>query len=284
MAVIAKRILIVGCGNIGLAVGAALVQHGCHVTGLRRNLVCDESGIDYVQGDLTIPETLDTLSTGYDLVLVIVTPSKRSLAGYQSVYVNGVGNLLQRFVSQRAKPPVIYISSTRVYGQNKGEWVNEASETIPADEYGRILLAAERQVLGQYAGNSIVRFSGIYGRGKSHMLNLLQSKQPIRKEPPIFTNRVHKDDCVGALLFLIKKRLEGEALASHYLVSDDEPASKWDMLCWLASQQGLSEPTPDVSTVGAGQGKRCSNQRISSAGYSFKFSSFREGYSCLFSD
>lgn len=279
----AKRILIAGCGDIGLAVGTALVKQGYHVTGLRRSLVCDESGIDYVQADLTIPETLQSLPTGYDLVLAIVTPSERSLAGYQAIYVDGVGNLLQHLVSHGAKPPVIYISSTRVYGQTRGEWVNEDSETVPSDEFGRILLAAERQVLDLYEGNSVVRFSGIYGRGEPHMLRMLQSKQPVQNEPPMFTNRVHKDDCVGALLFLMKKRLEGEDLDPYYLVSDDDPASKWDVLCWLASQKGLPRPTPEVSTVDAGQGKRCSNERICSVGYSFKYSSFREGYSDLLS-
>lgn len=275
----AKRILIAGCGDIGTAVGAALVRHGCHVTGLRRSLVSDQSGIDYLSADLTCPDTLKALPVNYDLVLVIVTPTERSMSGYETIYLKGVGNLLQHFAFHETQPPVIYISSTRVYGQNSGEWVDEFSETIPSDGYGRILLNAERQVLDQYDGNSVIRFSGIYGRGEPYMLRFLQSQQSVQHEPPNYTNRVHRDDCVGVLLFLIIKRLRGEALASHYLVSDDEPAPKWDVLIWLAHQWGLPEPVAKGLEADAGQGKRCSNRRIRSLGYLFKYPSFREGYS-----
>ena len=273
-----QRILIAGCGDIGTEVGAALVKEGCRVTGLRRSKVMDDTGITHVQADLTREETFETLSADYDLVLAIVSPSERTVAGYEAIYLNGVGNLLRHLMMRGNRPTVIYISSTRVYGQERGEWVDEFSETVPNDEYGLVLLAAERQVLELYEGNSIVRFSGIYGRGESHLVKLLRTKTPVQYSPPCYTNRVHKEDCVGALLFLIRQRLADEALAPCYLVSDDEPAARWDVLAWLAKQQGLPEPEKMVS-AGARQGKRCSNQLIRAAGYNFRYPSFREGYS-----
>jgi len=275
-----KRILIAGCGDIGMAVGTALVAQGHHVTGLRRSAVVpDTSGIDYFQADLTRPESLSKLPTNFDLLLVIVTPSERSEAGYKAIYLDGVGNLLEHFASQNINLPVIYVSSTRVYAQSQGEWVDENSITEPADAYGRILLDAEQQVLAQSPGNSIVRFSGIYGRGSKFMQKLVTQGKPVQYSPPSFTNRVHRDDCVGALIFLANKVLSGETLASHYLVSDNEPVPKWDVVAWLADQAGLPQPAQQELDRKAGQGKRCSNRRIREAGYNFHYKSYRDGYS-----
>jgi len=286
-----RRILIAGCGDIGTAVGAALANQGHHVVGLRRSAVpAEANGICYFQADLTRPGTLPNLPVNFDLVLVIVTPSERSEAGYKAIYLQGVGHLLEHFASQGARPPVIYVSSTRVYGQHQGEWVNENSITEPADGYGRILLEAEQQVLafsgqndaGTGATNTIVRFSGIYGRGLQFMQKLAVQGKPIQYSPPSFTNRVHRDDCVSVLIFLVHKALAGESLASHYLVSDDDPAPKWDVVAWFADQAGMPQPAQQVLTETlaekTGQGKRCSNQRIREAGYDFLYPSYRDGY------
>jgi nucleoside-diphosphate-sugar epimerase len=274
-----KRILIAGCGDLGAAVGAALAKAGHQVTGLRRSHVDDASaGIACLAVDLTRPETLSALKEKFDLVLVIVTPSDRSAAGYRAIYLEGVGNLTSHLGGQGDIPPIIYVSSTRVYGQDSGEWVDEASETTPQDECGRILLAAEQQVLTCSDRNTVVRFSGIYGRGEGYLLKQLKSRQPIQHRPAFYTNRIHRDDCVGALLFLAGKRLAGETLASCYLVSDDEPAPKWDVLSWLAGHKGLEPPPRQILDDSAPQGKRCSNRLIKKAGYRFNYSSFREGY------
>lgn len=277
-----KRILIAGCGDIGTAVGAALCADGHQVVGLRRAcMAADETGIAYLQADLTRPETLRGLDTRFDQVLVIVTPNDRSAAGYEEIYLNGVGHLLQHFSAHNAKVPVMYVSSTRVYGQRQGEWVDEDSETQPVDDCGRILLAAEQQVLAHNERNSIVRFSGIYGRAAQYLLKLAQQGQPVQHTPPSYTNRVHRADCVGVLTFLVQKQLAGVPLASHYLVSDDEPAPQWEVVAWLANRLGLAEPPRQLLSTKVGQGKRCLNRRIRAAGYCFKYKSYRQGYADL---
>jgi nucleoside-diphosphate-sugar epimerase len=288
-----KRILIAGCGDLGAAVGALLVAQGHQVIGLRRSEVAVAQGIDYLQADLTRSESLCEVPTNVDLVLVIVTPSERSEAGYRAIYLRGVANLLAHFsahssIHERPPAPVIYVSSTRVYGQRGGEWVDEDSVCEPADVCGRILLAAEAQVmvhkgvnssannLVNNCGNSVVRFSGIYNR-HSRFMQRLQGR-PIQASPPLFTNRVHREDCVGSLLFLANKALAGEPLSALYLVSDNEPAPKWDVVAWLAQKANLPAPTKAPDASDAGQGKRCDNRRIREAGYVFKYPSYREGY------
>lgn len=282
-----KRILIAGCGQLGNAVGTVLASQGHQVTGLRRShIISDNDSFCYFQADLTKPETLRHLPSDFDLVLVIVTPSERSEAGYRAIYLQGTGHLLAHFSRSGVSPQILYISSTRVYGQHRGEWVDEHSETVPGDAYGCILLAAEQQVLGfgeqdatHNRTNTIVRFTGIYGPGAQFMQRLAAQAKPVQYEPPAFTNRVHREDCVGSLIFLVNKALSGEALASHYLVTDDEPVPKWQVVNWLAEQNGLPSPQKEVCNANAGQGKRCRNQRIREAGYNFKYPSYREGYS-----
>jgi len=278
-----KRILIAGCGKLGSAVAVELASLGYQATGLRRSAQPTKQDIKCLQADLTCPESLEELPTEFDLVLVIMTPSDYSEAGYRAIYVEGVGNLLSHFASHKASPQVIYVSSTRVYGQQQGERIDEGSETIPADAQGRILLEAEQQVLAFCEANAtkrntVVRFSGIYGAGSQLMQRIASQGKPVQFEPPCFTNRVHREDCVGSLVFLAEKALSGEVLESHYLVSDDDPAPKWEVVSWAAEQAGLPSPEKETCDASAGQGKRCSNQRIREAGYSFKYPSYREGY------
>jgi len=274
-----KHILIAGCGKLGAAVGEQLVQAGHRVTGLRRSDVIDTQGIDYLQADLSEPGTLRVVPTDIDLLIIIVTPSDYSDAGYRAIYLEAVANLLMYFSGQGILPPVIYVSSTRVYGQSQGEWVDEESEIRPADEKGRILLEAEQQVLAcGGAKNTVVRFSGIYDAGSQFMQRLVKQGNPIQFDPPVFTNRVHREDCVRALVFLVQKQLADEVLETHYLVSDDEPAAKWDVINWLAQSMGLPSPEKAICEAEAGQGKRCRNKRIRNAGFSFKYPTYREGY------
>lgn len=278
-----KRILIAGCGKLGSAVAVELASLGHQVTGLRRTAQPTKQHVNYLQADLTCSETLAKLPTEFDLLLIIVTPSDYSEAGYRAIYVEGVGNLLSHFASRNSFPHVIYVSSTRVYGQQRGEKVDENSETVPADAQGRILLEAEQQVLAfgdvnTTKNNTVVRFSGIYGPDSQFMQRIAAQGKPVQFDPPCFTNRVHREDCVGSLVFLAEKALVGETLESHYLVSDDESAPKWEVVNWVAEQAGLPNPEKETCDASAGQGKRCSNQRIREAGYSFKYPSYREGY------
>jgi len=278
-----KRTLIAGCGKLGAAVAVELTSLGHQVTGLRRTAQPTKQDVNYLQVDLICPESLAKLPIQFDLILVIVTPSDYNEEGYRAIYVEGVGNLLSHFASRNSFPQVIYVSSTRVYGQQQGERVYENSETIPTDAQGRILLEAEQQVLAfgdanTANSNTVVRFSGIYGPDAQFMQRLAAQGKPIQFDPPSFTNRIHREDCVGSLVFLAEKALSGETLETHYLVTDDEPAPKWEVVNWLAEQADLSSPEKEVCDPGSRQGKRCSNQRISEAGFSFKYPTYREGY------
>jgi nucleoside-diphosphate-sugar epimerase len=126
--------------------------------------------------------------------------------------------------------------------------------------------------------NIVVRFSGIYGPGRESLLRLAMQAPAIQQTPPYFTNRIHQQDCIAALSFLLEQRLAGKALAQCYLASDDDPAPMWDVMTWLAEH--LHCPPPSVKKVDAdaGMNKRCSNAKLKALGYRFRYPSYKDGY------
>ena len=96
----------------------------------------------------------------------------RDPAAYRRAYVEGLVNLLARLPTPG--PRVIFTSSTSVYGQDDGSWVDEASPTLPPRETGRILLEAEAALSGSGRDFSILRLGGIYGPGRTRLLETVR--------------------------------------------------------------------------------------------------------------
>ena len=280
------RVLIVGCGDIGLALARQLLTEGHHITAVkRRPLVEPVIGLDLVLADATRSGSLASLPRDVDQIFVILTPGQRDERGYQAVYEQGLENLLGHFAERceggHAGPHWIFVSSTSVYGQNAGEWVDESSPTEPGSFNGRVLLAAEKILWGAGAGNTVVRFSGIYGPGRRRLLEQVRSGKPVQYQPPFYTNRIHRDDCVAVLAWLFHQRLAGKVLDSLYLASDSEPAPISEVTAWLAAKTGCSSPPALAENISAAQNKRCSNRKLLTQGYQFLFNNYREGYGAL---
>jgi nucleoside-diphosphate-sugar epimerase len=170
------------------------------------------------------------------------------------------------------------VSSTGVYGQSRGEWVDEDSAAEPANITSRLIRQAEQKLLALNPANIVVRFSGIYGPGRESLLRLAMQAPAIQQTPPYFTNRIHQQDCIEVLSFLLEQRLAGKALAQCYLASDDDPAPMWEVMTWLADR--LHYPPPVVKAVDgdAGMNKRCRNARLKALGYQFHYPSYKDGY------
>lgn len=271
------KILIIGCGDIGGALASQLHDEGHQVTGLKRSLQLDSPDISFIQADITKPEELSNLSFDFDQVIYILSPSDRSISGYDAVFKIGVDNVLNWFKGQKENVAFTFVSSSRVYGQNKGEWLDESSITEPTDERGKILLEAENTFLGFNSQTTIVRFSGIYGRS-NYFINQLRKGADIQKEPAYYTNRIHRADCIGALSFIINKKSDGSAMTGVYLATDDDPASKWDVACYLADVYSLEQPAALTLNKEADCNKRLTNNHLKAAGYQFKYKSYKQGY------
>ena len=274
-----SKILIAGCGDIGTALGARLVADGHDVWGLRRSTAAPPAGMHMLRMDLTKPASLDKLPEGFDAVFYIVTPDAYEDAAYASAFVRGTENLLRALSSGGARPDrLIFVSSTSVYGQSDGEWVDEAVATDPRSFAGKRLLEGEEIVLGGPAPGIVVRFGGIYGRGEGRLVKRVRDGSPCQEAPPLYTNRIHRDDCVSVLHHL----LDLDDPQQVYLGVDSEPAPQCAVMDWISAELGLPPP-PRMDAVderGKG-GKRCRNARLLATGYRFLYPSYRDGYGAV---
>lgn len=274
-----KRILIVGYGQIGSRLGSKLSRAGHTVFGLRRRAMAIANGITPIQGNLLDYATLERqLPERLDGIYYILTPSQRDDNGYRDAYVTGLEHLISALAKQRLTlPRLIFVSSTAVYGQSDGQWVDEQSPTQPVRFNGERLVEAEAIAAG-YAGQSIrVRFGGIYGPGREALIRRIKAGKPCQNAPPLYTNRIHEDDCVG-LLAHVGELTDPDAV---YLGVDNEPAAQCEVMDWLARELELP-PAPRQSGINAG--RRCCNARLLASGYQLQYPNYRAGYQSLLAD
>lgn len=266
-----SRVLIAGCGYVGSALAVELLRVGHEVTALRRSDAQPPVGVSAWRADLSNRSTLAGLPS-VDVVYYLASPDSRTPEAYLSCYLQGTENLMHALSS--SKPHFILVTSTAVYGQNNGEWVDEESPADPNDYRGAIMLEAEEGVRSSLPATA-VRFGGIYGPGRTRLIRLVENGKARCSEPCRYTNRIHRDDCAGMLAFL-----QGmEAPEVLYLGVDDAPVSDCELNTWLADRLGVSRPVPVNNELGAN--KRIRNARIRDAGYDFRYPTYREGYGPL---
>jgi nucleoside-diphosphate-sugar epimerase len=273
------KILIVGCGSIGLQLANTLSANGHHVTGLKRhppNLVTDD--VNYFTADITVSNHLNDLLIDFEIVYFIVSPDNRNEESYRDIYETGLDNLLSKLSYSSSPARWIFVSSTSVYGQTQGEWVDELSNSQPANITSQLIRQAEQKLMALSTQNIIVRFSGIYGPGREYLLRLASQSPEIQQDPPYFTNRIHQQDCVSVLAFLCECHLAGVELEQCYIASDDDPAPMWEVISWLASQMNCQPPGIKTTDDKPDLNKRCNNQRLKALGYTFKYPTYKTGY------
>jgi nucleoside-diphosphate-sugar epimerase len=273
------RVLIAGCGYVGCALGEKLIAASDTVWGLRRRPLSLPPGVEPIEADLAVARTLNDLPRDLDFVVYAASPSGRDDAHYRTAYVEGLARLLEALDRGRQSPRrIFFLSSTGVYEQSKGEWVDESSETNPQHFSGRRLLEAETLLrAGPYAA-TVLRLGGIYGPGRTRLLEEVRRGQATYRRGPHYTNRIHRDDCARAIAHL----MACGASQPLFLVVDSEPAEEAVVLRWLAGALGAPEPRPARDDRAEGRGarsnKRCRNDLLVSTGYSLLYPSFREGY------
>lgn len=274
------RVLIAGCGYVGAALCDELLRDGHEVFGLRRRVAALPEGVTPVVADLSVPADLAGLPEALDYVLYMAAPAGREDAFYRTAYVDGLRNLLDALGAQRQRPRrVLFVSSTAVFAQQKGEWVDEESPTEPQHFAGRRLLEAESLLLESDFAAMVVRFGGIYGPRRTTLVERVRAgSATYRPGRPQYTSRIHRDDCAGALRHLMGLG----SPARLYIGVDNEPAEESTVLSWLAGALGAPPPRPTRERSARTRGnKRCRNDRLLASGYAFRYPTYREGYTEL---
>lgn len=264
-----KRLLIAGCGDLGIRLAGRLAGSDWQVHGLRRRVEALPAGIIPIHANLSDASSLAAVEGAWDAIIYLATPDAYDEAGYRVAYLGGLERLLERASARR----LIFVSSSAVFGQDQGEWVDEHSETVPKRFNGRVLLEAEALAARSAPETVILRFSGIYGPGRDYLIRKVAAGQAsCREQPPQWTNRIHSDDCAGVLEHLLRLD-KPEAL---YCATDSHPTKRCDVLDWLSLQLGAEAPARKSSI--RGQGKRVSNARLLNSGYCLIHSDYRSGY------
>jgi len=175
---------------------------------------------------------------------------------YRHVYFNGAHNLLETLPAAK----IVFTSSTSVYAQRDRSCVTEESETKPLHDTSRILLEAEKLILGK--GGIVVRLAGIYGPGRSALLSkFLSGIAAIDPANDRFVNQVHRDDIASALFFLLNR--EPQDSAQIYNVVDDQPILQSECYRWLAHR--LNRPLPPITKSEPARKRGNTNKQVSNA-------------------
>ena len=272
-----SRILIAGCGDVGTALGLMLCERGHEVFGARRSAGRLPAPLRPLAVDVTDRGAVERTIPAVDVVVYAVAAGRRDEGAYRRAYVDGPSALLD-VLEQRAKPPrsAFFVSSTSVYGERGGAWIDETSPLQPRGFSGESLAAGERRMLASPVPATIVRFAGIYGPGRGWLIERARVGADCAGDPPRFTNRIHRDDCAGALAHLIGC----DEVDDVYIGVDDAPVEECEVMEWLAAR--LDAPAPRRVRRGEaaeqGSGKRCSNARLRKSGYRLRYPTYREGY------
>jgi len=276
------RILIAGCGYVGTALAARLAGEGHEVFALRRSEGPPLAGVTWLRADLLDIDALRGLPPRIARVVYSASAGGGDDRAYRSAYVDGLRYLLAALDGHPVER-VVFTSSTGVYAQMDGGWVDEQSPAEPEHFSSKRLLEGEHLVLHSRFSATVVRFAGIYGPGRTRLLDSVRRGDAVIPDgPPVYSNRIHRDDCAGVLrhlLFLDRS----DAL---YVGADHEPAEAGTLLRWLAAALGAPAPRTELVAdaghrYGRASNKRVKNARLLASGYSFRYPTFREGYKSL---
>jgi nucleoside-diphosphate-sugar epimerase len=271
--------LIVGCGDLGSVVARHLMAAGVRVSGTRRNPGDLPEGVDFIQLDVTDPASVARLSHLHPgLLLYCVAAGAQTDDNYKAHYVDGLRHVLQALQPGQSLRHVFFVSSTRGYGQSGDMLLDEMTAPVPADFGGKRLLEAEAMLVEMQMPSTVFRLSGIYGPGRTRLIDLarLPSAWP---QQNVWTNRIHRDDAARFIAHCMLNAVAEEALAPLYVVTDSAPVAQYEVLQWLAAQQGVEAGMIKLPSVSGG--KRLSNARMLATGFTLQYPDYRSGYGAL---
>jgi nucleoside-diphosphate-sugar epimerase len=250
--------LILGCGYLGRRVAALWRAQGRRVFAVSRTAMHLPGDVEPIVCDIVRPDTLHALPA-VDTVLYAVGFDRGGGATMRAVYVDGLANVLEHLPKPRR---FIYVSSSSVYGQADGGWIDETAPTAPTEDSGRIVLEAEGVLRAKMPGAIVLRFAGIYGPGRLLRRQSIEKGEPVVGAADKWLNLIHVED--GARVVLSAEQ-HGEP-GRVYNVCDDHPVRRRYFYATMARVLGAPEPRfvappPDQPTPTHEKGHRRLNNR-----------------------
>jgi nucleoside-diphosphate-sugar epimerase len=288
---LASSAWIIGCGDIGQRLAQLLFERGTAVTGWVRS----DASAAALQARGITPMTLDLDAAGHTTTYRLDAPPDWLFWFAPPPNTGDTDPRIRRFLDRLKQPPrrLIYLSTSGVYGDCDGHWIDEAAPLQPKSERGQRRLDAETAVQAYAAAHGIdaliLRVPGIYGPGRLPEARLREARPILRAEDAPYTNRIHADDLAAAALIVAQSDVAGGA----YNVSDGQPTSMTDYFLRCAALLGLPAP-PQVDLAEArrslspmlmsflDESKRLRNDRLRALGWLPRYPGLAEGLpACL---
>jgi nucleoside-diphosphate-sugar epimerase len=266
------NVAIIGCGYIGTEVAALWKKQGHNVTATTRKPEKLEALAKVAQKTVLIrgndEEELAPLLADNNLFLIAIAADGPE--HYENAYLH-TAQIFRHLALEMDMPrQLIYTSSTSVYGDHHGQWVDETSELKGHSPHAKILIDAEKTYLSlDELGWQVClfRLSEIYGPGRElsrRVKNLHGHTLPGSGDH--YTNMIHKYDCVHAIDYALKHHLEGV-----YNLADDEHPTRKELYDTLSQKFHLPHVhwDPHHPSLHSGN-KRVSNHKIKAEGFAFR--------------
>lgn len=277
---IVRHVLICGYGYLGAAIAREFRNAGWRVSGLGRDFQPPGEELDaFFTADLADPERLRQLAfeiPAPDVIIHCASSGRGGAEAYRAVYLGGCTHLLAAFPDSW----LVFSSSTSVYAQTDGSWVDEASPAEPIRETGRILREAENLVVK--GRGTAIRLAGIYGPGRSMILKFfLCGAATVEESGEKFLNQIHRDDAARAMLLLADRP---DVRGRIFNCCDSSPLSQ--RLCYTALATTFGKPFPpsaprDLDRKRGWSDKRVSNRALKELGWSPEFPSFLDAVATI---
>lgn len=281
--------LIVGCGYVG----KRLAEHwqsqgddGVFVTTRSTSRAADfeKEGFKPVIFDVTQQDDVEL--PAIDTLVFAVGFDRTTGHSIQEVYVEGLRRLLEQPAIRQSVRQFIYVSSTGVYGQTDGGWVDENSECRPNRDGGKACLAAEQllesdDVFGPKT--MILRLAGIYGPDRLPQAALLKRGEPLKVAADAHLNLIHVDDIVQIIA-----SCEQLSPPKKLCVSDGHPVLRRDFYEYLATRLGTSPPEFEAPEPGSSRAERARGSKqirndrlMETLRPQFLYPTYREGLAAI---
>ena len=270
------KVLQIGCGGLGTLIAQETLAHGHELTIVRRSNQAVPESAQVLHLDVVNGEALAALAELQpEILLYCLAPVEGQ--SYHQTYVQGLKNVLAH-VSKSALRHVFFISSTGIYGEHQGEFIDDSTAVVPLDADGQVMLDAERLLYALPCGHSALRVSGIYGPQRLYLLRAVQDKARWPKGAH-WTNRIHERDVARAVVHLYEQVANQAVLPAHCIVTDGVPALQHEVLQWMAAR--LQVPLPDTPPLQPQTGKRITNQFLPQSGFKLLFADYKAGYESI---
>lgn len=277
---------IVGCGDIGRRLARLLIAANGNVSGWVRSesSAAELQALGIAARRIDLDVSIDSIDAAPPWLFWFAAPPASGLSDPR----------LSRFLAALPAPPqrLIYLSTSAVYGDCKGDWIAEDASLNPGTDRGRRRLQAE-QAARDYAARSgcevlILRVPGIYGPGRMPEARLRTGTPILRAEDAPFTNRIHADDLASAALAVAQRGANGAA----YHVADGTPSTMTDYFLRCAERLGIAAP-PQISLAEAKQqlspsimsfleeSKRLRTERLRALGWTPRYANLEAGLAKL---